>query len=292
MKVGLALGGGGAKGIAHIEVFKVLEELNIVPYQITGTSVGALMGVMFASGMSSEEIRQEFDQLFGAKVNTPLDLFTKKNAFKWLSLLDVDLRTGSLVKGEKVLEYLSKRIAKEAFEDLPISLKMVATDFWTGEQEVFEKGELMAPLNASICIPGVFAPVQIAGKTLVDGGLCNPVPYDLLNDCDIIIAVDVLGEMKPDKEGDTPKGAEAVFGAFDLMQRSILSEKMKQNSPDIYLRMPIHGIELFDFHKLEEISVMAQGESERLKQVLSAMITTKEKATRSWRAKFKQLFTG
>ena len=158
IKVGLALGGGGAKGIAHIEVLKVLEELGIVPHQVTGTSIGALMGALYCSGMSSEAIRQEFEQLFCNEVKSPLDLFTKKDALKWLTLLDVDLRTGSLVKGEKALQYLSERIAADTFEDLEIPLKMVATDFWSGEQVVYDQGGVLAPLNASVCIPGVFAP--------------------------------------------------------------------------------------------------------------------------------------
>ena len=155
---------------------------------------------------------------------------------------------------------------------------------------VYEEGDLMAPLNASICIPGVFAPVNIENRILVDGGVCNPVPYDLLDDCDVVIAVDVLGEMRPEQVGDIPKGADTVFGAFDLMQRSIVKEKIAHRAPDLYLRMPIHGIELFDFHKIEPIFEMAQGECDRLRKELPQIIEAKEKEANSWKSKIKRWF--
>ena len=136
-------------------------------------------------------------------------------------------------------------------------LLVIAADYWTAEEVVFEKGDLLPALQASMAVPGVFAPVSIANKVLVDGGVVNLVPYDrLLERADFTIAVDVSKIRNPGKN-EIPGTLESVLGAFNIMQASALAEKMKIRKPDIYVQAEIHGIRMLDFSKTDEVFLQA-----------------------------------
>ena len=298
MKVGLALGGGGARGIAHIRVLQAFEEAGITPHKITGTSIGALFDLMYASGMTSAQIWEEISQLFLYKVNSPLDFLTRREALNWLKLLDFNVSSGSLVKGKKVIEFLSSKLPVTEFEKLPIPCKLIATNYWSREETVFEHGDVLQPLKASIAIPGFFEPVEINQQTYVDGGLTNPVPFNHLDDCDIIVAVNVLGSPQQKQPRLSPNGVDAIFGAFDLMQHSIIREKMHQQKPDIYLDLPIKNVDLFEFHKARRIIKQVTPDCETLTQTLKNLNTldhrnhlqTPAPSEPKWSRLWKQLF--
>jgi NTE family protein len=163
MRIGLALSGGGARGISHIGSLKAFEEFGIKPVALAGTSAGAIVGAMYAYGYSPQEMLKiisgaGFFQLF-------------RPAWRWTGLLNLD----------GVRNYLNKLIPDNTFESLNIPLTVAATDIAAGKAAYFSSGELLSPLIASCSIPGIFHPVEINGKIYVDGGIIDNLPVKHLN---------------------------------------------------------------------------------------------------------------
>ena len=175
MNIGLTLSGGGSRGFAHLGALKAMEELNLKPSIISGTSAGALVGALYAAGYSPTEISE---------------IILKKSIFSKLKFEFTKFGLFSLVKVEKLLlEY----IPDNYFEKLKIPLVVCAADIKRGEPEYFEMGELAKPVIASCAIPGIFSPVILNGKTYVDGGILNNLPIEPIhNRCDICIGVNVM----------------------------------------------------------------------------------------------------
>ena len=258
MKIGLALGGGGVRGLAHISILETLDDLGIKPSIIAGTSMGAIIGALYASGMSGKEIRERISKHLILKDDTWRDIVAKKsNLLKLVKAFSAEIPRGGFINTQGFFEYLFSEIRKRTFEELDIPLLVIAADYWTAEEIVFEKDDLLPALQASMAVPGVFAPVSITDKVLVDGGVVNLVPYDhLLDRADFTIAVDVSKVRNPGKN-EIPGALESVLGAFNIMQASALAEKMKIRKPDIYVQMEIQGIRMLDFGKTEEVFLQA-----------------------------------
>jgi NTE family protein len=176
-KIGLALGSGAARGLAHIGVIKVLEENNIPIDYIAGSSIGAMVGGLYASGLGIEKIEK-----------LVLDM-TNRDMF---SLVDPRIGTG-LIKGEKIKSFIESNLAVKNFKDCRIPFSATATDIKTGEIVVLESGNMADAIRASISMPLVFQPVERDGKTLVDGGVGMPVPVEIVRKmgADIVIAVNL-----------------------------------------------------------------------------------------------------
>lgn len=269
MKIGLALGGGGVRGLAHVPILEALDDLGIKPDIISGTSVGAIIGALYASGMSGKEIRERISRYLILKDDTWRDIVAKKSdLLKWVTAFSAGLSRGGFIKTQRFIEYLFSEIKKPTFEALDIPLLVIAADYWTAQEVVFETGELLPALQASMAVSGVFAPVSIDGKVFIDGGVVNLVPYDhLLERADFTIAVDVS---KVRNEGDhkIPGALESVFGAFNIMQTSALAEKMKHKKPDVYIQQEIQEVRMFDFGKAADIFLQAQSAVDLLRKQL------------------------
>jgi NTE family protein len=272
MKIGLALGGGGVRGLAHIPVLETLEDLGIKPSIIAGTSMGAIIGALYASGMSGKEIRERISRHLILKDDTWRDIIAKKsNLLKLVKAFSAEIPHGGGINTQGFFEYLFSEIKKRTFEELEIPLLVIAANYWTAEEVVFEKGDLLSALQASMAVPGVFAPVSFAGKVLVDGGVVNLVPYDhLLERADFTIAVDVSKVRNPGKN-EIPGALESVLGAFNIMQVSALAEKMKIRKPDIYVQTEIQGVRMLDFGKTEEVFLQAAPAIALLKKQLKGL---------------------
>ncbi|PIY59126.1 esterase, partial [Candidatus Wolfebacteria bacterium CG_4_10_14_0_8_um_filter_39_64] len=177
-KIGLALGSGGSRGLAHIGVIKVLEENNIPIDFIAGSSIGAMVGGFYAAGLSIKEIEK-----IALSTNWRRVFFV---------LFDPHLKQG-LIGGEKLKTFIEDYINGKKFEDCKIPFVAVATDLKTGEVVVLNKGEMAQSIRTSISIPLVFKPVEINGRMLVDGGLSAPVPSEIVRDmgANIVIAVNL-----------------------------------------------------------------------------------------------------
>jgi NTE family protein len=251
-KIGLALGGGGARGLAHIQVLETLDGLGIRPAAISGTSIGSVMGALYASGLSGKEIRELVGQLVQRKIEKFTDVFTRKDLLKWVGLIDPAFQKGALLKGERFVHFLSDSMDCTTFEELKTPLYISTTDYCSGSEAVFRSGDLLSAVRASMAIPGVFSPVERDGKLLVDGGLVNPLPYNLLREsCDLIIAVDVSGSMeKPLKK---PDFFDATLGSFDIVQSALITEQIRRDPPDIYLKPDLRGIRILEFNKADQI---------------------------------------
>jgi NTE family protein len=264
VRVGLALGGGGAKGLAHVPMLEALDELGVRPHRIAGTSIGSIMGALYAAGISGARIRAGVERMIISKGDSFRAALKKRDVLRWLEFLDVDFGRGGIFKGDKFIDFLYEQMGTATFEELELPLRVVATDFWTSEQVVLESGDLPSAVKASMGLPGVFTPVKRDGRILIDGGGVNPVPHDLLDDCDVTIAIDVMGEMRPDKPGQVPNLVRAVLGTFDIMQNSIVAAKRQNSPPDIYIRPTIVGVDILEFYKAEEVYAQAAPERDRL----------------------------
>lgn len=264
-RIGLALGAGGAKGLAHVPLLEELDRAGLRPCHLAGASIGAVLAALYASGMPGAEIRQSITELIHIPRSGWDLLFSNKTTLKIMDLVDPSFGRGGLLKGEKFLEFLERRLGVSRFEELQIPLTVCAADFWRREQVVYRSGPLLPAIKASMALPGLLSPVKLDGEVLVDGAAVNPLPYDLLPaECDYVIAVDVMGRRQGgDDNGGLPSLSETIFNTFQIMQRSILNEKLKNRRPDLLLEVDLSGIRTLDFHRAPEI--YQQAESARIK---------------------------
>jgi NTE family protein len=269
--VGIALGGGGAKGLAHIPLLKVLDKLDVEVVAVAGTSIGAIIGALYASLGSGARVADALDAI----LHEPRSLqgaLEAKRTFGWIELLGVSFGRSYVLEADGFMAELSDYLGAKSFEDLPIPMKVVAADFWKREEVVFDSGPLMPAIAASFCLPGIFKPVVIDGRALVDGGSVNPVPFDLIrDDCDIVIAVDVLGKRTPDADL-IPSMTDAIFNTFQIAEKTIANIKLRTHKPDIYIEPAIENVKVLEFQKAEQIYEQVQPHCERLESELKKLL--------------------
>lgn len=259
-RIGLALGGGGARGICHIAFLKVMDEMGIRPIAIAGTSIGAIVGGFYAAGVSGLEMEQEL-------ANIGL-----RNLYKMA--MDFSLFSQSaILKGKGVEEYLLSKIPCRTFEELAIPLKVVATDFWNRREVVFESGDLISAMRASMAMPAVFEPVLREGTVLIDGSAVNPLPYDLIQaECDFTIAIDVSGEKSYSADDPVPNMVESILYAFQIMQAAIVDAKKRVSPPDLYVKPGLTDIRVLDFYRYKEILAGVDDEVVNFRQTLTGLL--------------------
>jgi NTE family protein len=179
LKIGYALGGGGARGLSHIGVLKVLEEHNIFPDVIVGTSIGAVIGALYAGGYKASDIER---------------LALGLNWKKMMRLADITLPTGGFIQGKRVTALLQSILGDLTFSQLKCTYACATTDVITGEEVILQDGSLIEAVRASISLPGIFRPVPVKGRYLVDGGLLNEVPVSICRrlGADYVIGVNVI----------------------------------------------------------------------------------------------------
>ena len=176
-KIGLALGSGSARGLAHIGVTRALKDAGIHVDYVAGTSIGAAIGAVYASG----------------KLDSLQDAYLAMDWKKIAYFFDVVFPKSGIIDGKKVADFMRDYVHSENIEDLPLPFKAVATELNSGEEVVLETGDVIEAVRASISVPGMFTPVRRDGRVLVDGGLVNPVPVNVARamGADIVIAVDI-----------------------------------------------------------------------------------------------------
>lgn len=272
--IGLALGGGGAKGLAHLLMLEALDEMGLTPSCVAGTSIGAVFGAAYASGVGVGRIREAVDELLSVDGVRLRELFFRRDGLRVLEFFEPAFKGGGVLRGENFVTFLLENIATESFEDLRIPLKVVATDFWSREEIVFGSGPLGPAVKASMAVPWLFKPVRMGELLLVDGGAVNPLPYDLLQgDCDITIAIDVMGS-RPNQGKENPSMLDYLFNTYQIMQKSIVRQKMRVRRPDIYIDVDVSGVRVMEFFKAGEIYRQAIPAKERLKRQLDRLLDT------------------
>ncbi len=275
MNIGIAFGSGGARGIAHISMVETLEELGLKASVVSGSSIGAIAAAFYASGFDSKTMREIVDELVHPKSDSIFDFVLRSDVIKLLTMFDPQFIKSGLIKGEKFQKFLSDRIPAKTFNELKIPCYITATDFWCKKEIVFNKGNLITAIKASYSIPGLFTPVEYNGKILIDGGAVNPLPYDLIKEkCDLTIAIDVTASNKSDNS-ELPATLDSVFSTFQIMQISIIREKLKHIKPDIYIKPEIKEIRLFDFAKIDLIFSQAEKFKDILKKELEIYLNKK-----------------
>jgi NTE family protein len=252
-RIGLALGSGGARGLAHVQAIEVFDALGLRPHRIVGSSIGAVIGALYAAGSSAADLHDIIDSLTKGRDESWFEALLSRELTRWLRFIEPAGERGGMARTDAFIGFLRDTAGIERFDELEIPLRVVATDFWSRDMVVFDSGELWPAIQASMAVPGLFEPVRHQNRVLVDGGLTNPVPFDLLDDCDLVVAVDVLGSRTPETPNALPSSVDSLFNTFQIMQSSIFTEKLKRTQPDILVRPDIQDIRVLDFYRFEEI---------------------------------------
>jgi NTE family protein len=270
-RIGLALGGGGARGLAHIPMLEVFDELGLKPTVIAGCSMGALVGACYAGGMSGKDLRAHCSKLLANRVAFAKYVFGNRKT-KIGDLLALKSLMALHLSGEKLADLAMPDHLPKMIEDLPIPLKLVATNFERMTETVLTSGSLVKAVAASIAIPGVIIGPKINGELHVDGGIVNPVPFDHVRDGnDLVVAIDVTGRPKPLNNG-TATNLEIAVGSLLIMFHQLAESRRALSPPDIYISPDVDAFGAGDFFRVQEIFDAAVPAKENLKRRLDKQL--------------------
>lgn len=267
--VALALGGGSARGLGHIPMLEALDELGVRPTAIAGTSIGSIMGALYAAGLDARQIRSFAEELLARRS----EVF-RRVAGSYEGLLRLwSPRAPSVLDGVTLFEMLLPEVLRRDFQSLTIPFTAIATDY-VGMSEVrIDNGPVIPALAASCCLPTMFRPVVIGGRVLLDGGFVNPTPWEVVaGKAAIIVAVDVTGTPKGAEDGAVPSPVDAWIGATQILFHSITREKLRSSAPDILVRPAVGGYGTLDFLKHREIFEASQPAKDDLKAQLDRLL--------------------
>ena len=228
LKIGLALGGGAARGFAHVGVIAVLEEAGLKPQLVVGTSAGSLVAALYASGKTSAQLQQ-----------TALNM-EEVTLTDWM----LPIVGRGMFRGEALGRYVNELVAGRLIENMAIPLGIVATDLNNGEALLFQRGDTGTAVRASSAVPAVFLPVKINGREYVDGGLVSPVPVRFARKmgADVVVAVDISST----PEGNPSDGTlQILLQTFAIMGKSINQHELKD--ADVVVRPSLVGLKGADF---------------------------------------------
>ena len=228
LKLGLALGGGAARGFAHVGVIAVLEEAGLKPQLVVGTSAGSLVAALYASGKTSAQLQQ-----------TALNM-EEVAITDWM----LPIFGRGMFRGDALAKYVNELVAGRLMENMAIPLGIVATDLGNGNAVLFQKGDTGTAVRASSAVPAVFQPVKINGREYVDGGLVSPVPVRFARQmgADVVIAVDISN---PPEANAADGSLQILLQTFAIMGKSI--NDFELNSADLVVRPSQAGLKSADF---------------------------------------------
>ena len=267
--IALALGAGGARGLAHILVLETLDELGLRPRAIAGASMGAILGAPYAAGIPGAALRRHVLSLMKDRARLMAMLIEARVG----RLVDVFAGFGNplLVDGERLLERTWPEGVPQRFEDLAIPLTVCATDYFGRSEAVFQGGPLRPAVAASMAIPGLVKPVRMGERTLIDGGAVNPLPFDHVageNVC--VIAVDVAGGPVPNPSRG-PNPFDLTIGTLQIMQGAIVAAKLAHAAPRIVLTPAVLPYRALDFFEAKAIFAAAEPVKDTLKRELDTV---------------------
>lgn len=258
-KLGIAFGGSGAQGIANIAYVKALESAGIKPDIVAGTGVGAVVASMYAAGMTSQHMIDFLEDIDFPGAKKPINMFKVK-----------DLKYG-ILDGLGLEEHYRMVVPIKVFDRLYFPLKVVAANYLTGEQVVFDTGDVGPAVRSAMAIPGVFSPHELDGAVLMDGSCINPVPFDIIReDCEVLAAIDPQINESP--ETYSPFVFPALMAASAASKKALALEKGRSCKVDVYERVVLEDITMLDFalHAdiIEAAAESAAAFAERLKELL------------------------
>jgi NTE family protein len=268
----LALGGGGARGLAHVAVFEALDEMGVRPVTIAGTSSGALLGAAYAAGMAGREIRRFVIDLAHDRTEVFRRLIVTR-AGTFANLFSIGFGSATLVDAEKFCAQFLPDKVPDDFAALAVPLTVIATDLHRRRQAVLSSGPLKPALAASIALPTVMRPVVIGERVLIDGGATNPLPFDQLRGhADVVVAVDISGEPTEERR-DIPNPWECLITTVLVMGNAITAEKIKHSAPDLIVRPKVGAFRTLDFLQASAILRAADPVKAELKQKLKELLS-------------------
>lgn len=227
-KIALALGGGAARGFAHVGVIQALEEAGVRVDMVTGTSAGSLVAAFYASGKTGAQLQWVAESMDEATfADWTLPLFSR-----------------GLIRGEALARYVHNQVKGRRIEDMAIPLGILATDLGNGQGVLFQRGDTATAVRASSAVPAVFQPVHIAGRDYVDGGLVAPVPVRQARQMggELVIAVDISSQPEANPASDT---LQILLQTFTIMGKSINALELRE--ADLVIRPALNGVASSDF---------------------------------------------
>jgi NTE family protein len=223
LRLGLALGGGAARGFAHVGVIQVLEEAGIHPHLVVGTSAGSLVAALYASGKNGAQLQRVAETMEEATLTDW--------TIPWLSR--------GMMRGDALARYVSAQTGGRRIEEVRVPLGIVATDLHSGQGMLFQRGDIATAVRASSAVPSVFEPVRIGGRDYVDGGLVSPVPvrYARQMGADLVLAVDISSAPEGNKAADM---LQILLQTFTIMSKSINGFELKE--ADVVVRPALNNV--------------------------------------------------
>ncbi|WP_404405978.1 patatin-like phospholipase family protein [Pelagibacterium halotolerans] len=269
-RIGIALGGGSARGLAHIPFIEAMDEMGLKPDRIAGTSIGALIGSGWAAGMKGEEIRELSQERLGSMNG----LFGRLLSTHMRSIKQVLAEGLSIqLNAEKVYDAFTPLDMPKVFEDLTIPFSCIATDFKSWHQVVFHEGPLRPAVAGSLAIPSLFRPVHYHETLLVDGGVVNPLPLDTAADgSDILIGIDVNGDPQDWPRDVVPSALDIGLGSAQIMMHALTAHMIAAYPPDLYFRPFLSAYGAHEYWRVKEIIAAGDKEKDRFKRLLNDKI--------------------
>ena len=266
----LALGAGGARGLAHIAVIEALDELGVRPAAIAGTSIGALVGACYAAGLSGKAIRRHVLDLTLNRAEVFRRLMDAR-ALALSSILTAPFGNPVLLDPDKFCAAFAPEGVPEDFSALGIPLRLVATDLHQRCELVFSAGALKPAIAASMAIPGLVRPIEVDGRVLVDGGAVDPLPFTQLRGmADVIVAIDCSGGNG--ETGKVPGPWESIWASITVMGQVIVAEKLKSGAPDLVLRPHVGFFGMLDFLQASAILRVAEQGKAEMRAKIAALL--------------------
>jgi NTE family protein len=271
-RIGVALGGGSARGLTHIPYIEAMDELGLRPSVISGTSIGALIGAGWANGMSGAELRDHSfsvlgtmkiiaSRLWNAQVRNLGNFFAKGFSVQ--------------LDAERVVEAFLPDNFPNEFRALKVPFYVVATDFQSWHQAVFNDGPLRQAIAGSIAIPSLFKPVPFANHLLVDGGVVNPLPLDQASaNSDILVGIDVNGDPSDLLTKTDHRMLDVWFGSAQIMMHSLTAHMMAAYPPDVYVRPHVMPFGALEFWRVKEIITHVERDKDNFKRQISKKVET------------------
>jgi len=237
-KIGLALGGGAARGLAHIGVLKVLEEARIMAHFVAGTSVGSLIGSLYCAGVGWERIKEVAQEI------------------DWRDLVSPTWPGLGLVKSTKLEKTLNRIVGEKTFEQLSIPFRAVAVDIESGDEVVLDSGPVAKAVRASCSIPGIFEPTELHGRLLVDGGLVNNLPVDVVKamGAEVVIGVDLSADRLVHKRPENV--VEVFYRSLNILIG--INARRARGVADVMVTPRLGGFSYHDLGRLDQL--VAEGE--------------------------------
>jgi NTE family protein len=266
----LALGAGGARGLAHIAIVEALEEIGAAPVAIAGSSIGAVIGAGYAAGLSGRAMRRQLLNL----AHNPGEVWrriTGARAVPWSQFFGAGFGNPFAVDAGKFYDAFLGDMLPADFSDLKIPFIAIATDLHAREGVVFTAGPLRPAVAAAMAVPGLVRPLEHDGRMLVDGGAVDPLPFGCLRGkADVVVAIDVSGG--PEETGSTLDPWSSLMATISVMGHTIVQHKLKEAAPDLVLRPNIGVFRMLDFFQASAILRAAEPIKAEVKERLSALL--------------------